>query len=95
MTRPVARAHVERELARARGSRRLLPWAALSALGGAALGAVAGGGLRAAVGLFLVGMVFSLFLWATSVPRCPSCGARLPARGELPPACPGCRARFE
>jgi tRNA(Ile2) C34 agmatinyltransferase TiaS len=86
---------LERELARARGSRRLLPWSILSAAGGGAVGLVAGGGLRAAGALFGLLLVFTLFLWVTSLPRCPACGARLPSgRGRLE-ACPGCRARFE
>lgn len=89
-----SREAVERELARARGSRRLLPWAALSALGGAAIGLVAGGGPRAGVGLFAAGMVFTLFLWVVSIARCPSCGERLPGR-SAPASCRGCGARFE
>ncbi len=93
---------MDRELARARGSRRLLPWAALSALGGGALAYVAGGGVRGAVSLSAVGLLFVLFLWTTSVARCPACGARLgrgrtsgagPA-GERPESCPSCRIRF-
>jgi hypothetical protein len=90
VTRPVARRDVDRELARA-----LLPWAALSALGGAAIGFVAGGGPRAAGALFALGLVFALFVWVTSVARCPACGARLPAGRERLEACPGCRARIE
>ncbi len=88
---------VEQERARARGAGRLLPWGVVTAVGGAVLGAAAGGGLRAAAALGAVGLVFALFLWVTSIPRCPSCGARLvfpkaPARLE---SCPRCRARFE
>lgn len=95
MSRPVPRESVRRELARARGSRKLLPWASLSALGGAAIGLAVGGGPRAAAVLFALGMGFALFLWVTSIPRCPSCGERLPSRDEPPEACKGCRARFE
>lgn len=95
MTGAPTRADVERELSRARGARRMLPWAVLTALGGAAIGLVAGGGARGAAALFGVGLVFALFLWAMSVPRCPSCGTRLPAGRARLDACPGCRARFE
>ena len=94
MTRPVPRAAVERELARARGARRLLPWAALSAVAGGALGLFAGGGLRAAGVLFLVGLLFAGFLWTTATPRCPACGGALARRGDTPGACPRCHAPF-
>jgi hypothetical protein len=94
VTRPVARAAVERELARARGARRLLPWAALSAIAGAIIGLVAGGGVRAAGALLLAGLLFAAFLWTTSTARCPSCGAGLRARGAAPDACPRCRTPF-
>jgi hypothetical protein len=95
---------VDRELARARGARRLLPWAFLSALGGGAIAWVAGGGPRAAAALAAIGLFFVLFLWATSIARCPACGAPLPrgrVRGEgtgggaRPESCPACGARFE
>jgi hypothetical protein len=103
--RPGAR-DLERERARAAGARRLLPWAVLSALGGGAIAYFAGGGPRGAVSLALLGLGFALFLWVTSVVRCPACGARLPrrawgagARGEATPGgvetCASCRARFE
>ncbi len=95
MTAPVRRDAVERELSRARGARKMVPWAALTAVGGAALGLVAGGGARGAGALFALGLVFALFLWTTSVPRCPACGARLPSGRARLEACPGCRARFE
>jgi hypothetical protein len=91
---PVRRAAVQQELARARGARRLLPWAAASALAGAALGVVAGGGARAAGVLFLAGLLFAAFLWATSTPRCPACGAALPRAAAPPEACPRCRAPY-
>jgi hypothetical protein len=91
----VRRADVERELSRARGARKMLPWALLTAVGGAAIGFTAGGGARGAGALFAVGLVFALFLWTTSVARCPACGARLPAGRARLEACPGCRARFE
>jgi hypothetical protein len=90
---------VERELARAQGARRLLPWALLSALGGGAIAWAAGGGLRAGAAIAAAGLLFVLFLWTTSVARCPACGARLPrsrggAGGRLE-SCPACRSRFE
>lgn len=97
MTPPLPRARVEQELARARGARRLLPWAAVSAAGLGAIALSAGGGLRGAGALVGVGLLFALFLWVTSIPRCPACGARLAApRGGGPPAvCGRCRSRFE
>jgi tRNA(Ile2) C34 agmatinyltransferase TiaS len=95
MSATVSRQAVERELSRARGARRMLPWAVVTALGGAAIGVVAGGGAKGAAVLFAVGLVFALFLWTTAVPRCPSCGARLPAGRARLEACPGCGARFE
>jgi tRNA(Ile2) C34 agmatinyltransferase TiaS len=73
----------------------MLPWSALTAVGGAALGLVAGGGAKAAATLFALGLVFALFVWTTSVPRCPGCGTRLPSRGARLESCPSCRARFE
>lgn len=94
MTRPVARAAVERELARARGARRLMPWAALSALAGAGIGVAAGGGVRAAGALLVAGLLFAAFLWTSSTARCPACGAGLPGGGVAPEACPRCRTPF-
>jgi hypothetical protein len=95
VTAPVRREAVERELSRARGARKMIPWAALTAVGGAALGLVAGGGAKGAATLFALGLVFALFLWTTSAPRCPGCGARLPSGRARLESCPGCRARFE
>ena len=90
---------MERELARARGARRLLPWALLSALGGGAIGWIAGGGPRAGATIAAAGLLFVLFLWTTAVARCPVCGARLPrasgAAGGRVESCPACHARFE
>ena len=107
-TAPSGRAAYDRELSRARGSRRMLPWALLTALGGASLGFVAGGGVRGAAVLLLLGLVFAAFLWVTSIARCPSCGAPLdvPGRGpsaavphaasaERVPVCRRCGARFD
>jgi hypothetical protein len=105
--RAITRRDVERERARARGARRLLPWAALSAVGGGLIAYVAGGGLRAAAALAALGLVFVAFLWTTSIARCPACGAPLdrakrpgpqeeagPAAVERLESCPRCRARF-
>jgi hypothetical protein len=95
--RPIPERHVQQELARARGSRRMLPWTLLTAVGGAALGAMAGGGVGAAAALGALGLGFALFLWVTSIPRCPACGARLPIpRGtERLRGCPRCQVPFE
>lgn len=110
MARPPAGSHptardVDRELARADGARRVLPWALVSILGGGAIAWVAGGGLRGGAAIAAVGLVFVLFLWATSIARCPACGSPLPRRRGTPPGapgttgrpetCPRCRTRFE
>ncbi|HEX9052506.1 MAG TPA: hypothetical protein VF841_18410 [Anaeromyxobacter sp.] len=95
MTAPVRRDAVDRELSRARSARKMLPWTALTAVGGAAIGLAAGGGARAAGALFALGLAFALFLWTTAVPRCPGCGSRLPAGRARLDSCPSCRARFE
>jgi hypothetical protein len=98
---------LQRERARARGARRLLPWSLASAVGGALLALVAGGGPRAAAVLAALGLVFTLFLWTTSIARCPVCGAPLekerpgphggtgPAGVERTESCLRCRTRFE
>jgi hypothetical protein len=95
VTRPITREAIRQELARARGARRLLPWAGLSALAGGAIGVAAGGGLRAGAALFVAGLLFVAFLWATSKPRCPACGAGLPRDAGVPEACARCRVRYE
>ncbi len=95
MSGPLRREAVEREQARASGARKMLPWAALTAVGGGALGLVAGGGAKGAATLFAVGLLFALYVWTAAVPRCPACGTRLPAGRARLEACPGCRARFE
>jgi hypothetical protein len=77
---PTRRRDVERERARARGARRLLPWSIATAVGGALIAVVAGGGLRAGAALAALGLLFTLFLWTTSIARCPACGAPLPRR---------------
>ena len=94
---------VDRELARAAGARRVLPWALLSALGGGAIVWVAGGGPRGAAVIAALGLLFVLFLWVTGIARCPACGAPLPRPRGAPSAgaparlesCPSCRARFD
>jgi hypothetical protein len=107
-SRPGRREDLERERARARGARRLLPWSLATAAGGALIALVAGGGPRAAAVLAALGLVFTLFLWTTSIARCPACGARLPGEKRPDPSggtgpavvertesCLRCRARFE
>lgn len=95
---------VDRELARARGARRLLPWVLVSSLGAGAIAWVAGGGLKAGASVAALGVVFVLIVWTTSIARCPACGARLPRgrhrgtgvpAGERPESCPSCRTRFD
>jgi Flp pilus assembly protein TadB len=105
--RPPSAADVERERARARGARRLLPWAFLTAAGGGLIAVVAGGGARAGLALAALGLVFALFLLTTAIARCPACGAALGraapgpgdgtglAGGRPIESCPRCRARFE
>lgn len=95
---------VERELARALGARRLLPWAVLTSLGAGAIAWVAGGGAPGGATIAALGLVFVLFVWTTSIPRCPACGAPL-RRGRVagagtpaaarPERCPSCRVRFD
>lgn len=95
---------LDRELARALGARRLLPWVFVSSLGAGAIGWFAGGGPKAGATLAALGLVFVLFVWTSSVARCPACGAPLPRargrRGDAPAAprpesCPRCRTRFD
>ena len=62
----------------ARGARRLLPWALATAARRRSARLRAGGGPRAgAASVAAVGLLFVLFLWATSIARCPACGAPL------------------
>lgn len=84
---------LQRELARAQGARRLLPWALLTALAGGGIALAAGGGLRGAAALAAVGLVFLAFAWVTSIARCPACGAALRAKAP-PAACRACGTRF-
>lgn len=100
---------VEAELQRARGARRLLPWVAVTAVGGALLAAVAGATLKAALVVLVPGIALGLLVLAAAIPRCPACGESLLRRGERPgPAsrprpveaerarrCPRCHAAFE
>jgi hypothetical protein len=98
----VTRRQVEQELARARGARRMLPWAVASAAGGGLIALAAGGGARGALAVAGVGLLFALFAWVTSIARCPACGAPLKIKRPDPrgagPAivesCPRCRARY-
>jgi hypothetical protein len=101
----VTRRQVEQERARARGARRMLPWAVATALGGGAIAFAAGGGARGALAVAAVGLLFVLFAWVTSIARCPACGAPLgrerpdpigagPAAVERFESCPRCRTRF-
>jgi hypothetical protein len=99
---------VERELARARGARRALPFVAAAAAGAAAIAATAARS-PAALALLLPGAVGAVFVWMMGVPRCPSCGGSLFRRGERPGSagaprptevertrrCPRCASRFE
>jgi hypothetical protein len=99
---------VERELARARGARRALPFVAAAAAGAAAIAAVAARS-PAALALLLPGLVAAAFVWMMGVPRCPSCGGSLFRRGERPGSagdprpteverarrCPRCATCFE
>jgi hypothetical protein len=96
--RGTSAADVDRELARALSARRLLPWTFLSALGGGAIGWVAGGGPRAGAAIAAAGLLFVLFLWTTAIARCPACGTplkRAGAAGGRPGSCPSCQTRFD
>jgi hypothetical protein len=111
MARPATHLRdVERERARARSARRLLPWAVASAVCGGVLAMAAGAAFASAISVAAVGLVFAAFAWMMSIARCPACGSRLPAENKRPdpyrgtgPAeverfvesCPQCRARFE
>jgi hypothetical protein len=75
---------VERELQRARGARRAVPFVVAGAVGAAAIAAVAGGSAGAAVAPLALGLVAIAFVWSMGVPRCPSCGGSLFRRGERP-----------
>jgi hypothetical protein len=107
MRRAPTWAGVERELARARSARRVIPWVLLGALGAAALVGVAARSIVAALPILLPGIAAALFTWIMGIPRCPACGASLLRRGETraSPAAPAevsrtrrcsrCGARFE
>lgn len=70
-------ADLERERSRARGARRLLPWAVASAIAAGLLVGTAGAGWRGGLAIAGVGLLFAAFAAAASVARCPSCGAPL------------------
>jgi hypothetical protein len=94
---------VERELARAHGARRLLPWAFLSSLSAGAIVWAAGGGPKGGAAIAALGLLFVAIVWTSSIARCPSCGVSLPRRpyrgtdpaAARPESCPHCRTRFE
>jgi hypothetical protein len=75
---------VRRELQRARGARRLVPWAVLSAFLGWSFVSVAARNLRAGLPLLGGGLLFALVIRALAVPHCRACGKNLWLRGERP-----------
>jgi hypothetical protein len=75
---------VRKELQRARGARRLVPWALLSAVLGWSLIAVAARSGRAGLPLLAGGLLFALVIRALAIPHCPACGKNLWLRGERP-----------
>jgi DNA-directed RNA polymerase subunit RPC12/RpoP len=81
---PASWRQVEQEMQRARAARRLVPYAAGSALAAAALVGFVAGSLRAALSLLFPGAILLLFVLAAAVPRCPACGRSLWRRGERP-----------
>lgn len=95
MARPASQKDVERELSRARGARRMLPWAVASALAAGALVGFAGAGWKGGLVIALVGLVFAAFTATAAVARCPACGASLGERGGKVARCPRCQTRFD
>jgi hypothetical protein len=99
---------VERELQRARGARRALPFVAAGAASAALLAVVAGGSAAAALAPLALGLAVGILVWSMGLPRCPSCGGSLFRRGERPGSagspretevertrrCPRCGARL-
>ncbi|HET8725565.1 MAG TPA: hypothetical protein VFM53_15305 [Anaeromyxobacteraceae bacterium] len=75
---------VRRELQRARGARRMIPWALLSAALGFAAMAWAGRSWRAGLPLLVGGLLFALVIRQLAIPHCPDCGKGLWLRGERP-----------
>jgi hypothetical protein len=75
---------VQRELQRARGARRALPFVALATLGAAALAGVTARSAGAGLALLAPGAIAGAFVWFLGVPRCPACGGALFRRGERP-----------
>jgi predicted RNA-binding Zn-ribbon protein involved in translation (DUF1610 family) len=100
--------HVRRELQRARGARRLVPWAFGSALLSGAFVSWAARSWEAGVPLLAGGLALGLVVGALARPHCPACGAVLWRRGERPGPptapvpvevertrqCPNCGVRF-
>ena len=94
---------LDRELARAHGARRLLPWVLVTALAAGAIPWIAGGGPKAGAAVAALALVFLVIVWMSSIARCPACGAPIPrgtyrgtgaSRGR-PESCPSCRTRFD
>jgi len=75
---------VHKEMQRARGARRLVPWAFLSAVLGWAFLAVAARSWRAGLPLLVGGLFFTLVIRVLAIPHCPACGKNLFVRGERP-----------
>jgi hypothetical protein len=75
---------VHKELQRARGARRLVPWALLSAFLGWSLVSVAARNWRAGLPLLAGGLLFALVIRGLAIPHCPACGKNLWLRGERP-----------
>lgn len=106
---PIRWEPVRRELQRARGARRLVPWTFLSALLAAGFVGFAARSWRAGMPLLVVGVLLTLLVVSLSIPHCPSCTRSLWRRGELPGPptaprptdvererrCPHCGTRFE
>ncbi len=75
---------VRRELQRARGARRMLPWALLSAVLGWAFLSDAAGRWTAGLPLLVGGLLLSAVIRALAIPHCPACSGNLWLRGERP-----------
>ena len=76
--------HVRRELQRARGARRMVPWTLASALLSGALVSWAARRWTAGLPLVLGGLVLVAVVASLARPRCPACGGALFRRGERP-----------
>jgi hypothetical protein len=101
--------HVHRELQRARGARRMVPWAFGSAILAGGFVAFAARSLKSGLPLLLAGVVLGLVVWSMARPHCPACGGVLWLRGERPGPptaprpvevertrqCPRCSVKFD